>query len=67
LEEDLRPTPRGSAYGSSASAQAGSPGPGQASHAVTGQDDKPDFTSMSPEEKLAWNRARLDRTLGKYR
>ncbi len=67
LEEDLRPTPRGSAYGSSASAQAGSPGPGQTSHAVTGQDGKPDFTSMSPEEKLAWNRARLDRMLGKYR
>jgi len=68
LEEDILSTLRGSAYGSSG----GVPQPGPRDLRRNGKaavtlEQEPDFASMSPEEKLAWNRARLDRTLGKYR
>ena len=67
LEEDLRASPRDSAYGSPGNLRSGSRGANRGGRAAAAPEHEPDFSSMSPEEKLAWNRDRLDRTLGRYR
>jgi hypothetical protein len=67
LEEDLSATPRDSAYASGSGSQPDSSGAYSRVPVATEPTSKPDFSSMSPAEKLAWNRARLDRALGKYR
>ena len=67
LEEDLRATPRGSAYASGGGSESRVTGSNSRAPVVSQPNSKPDFSSMSPTEKLAWNRARLDRSLGKYR
>ncbi len=60
LEEDLRCSPRGSAYGGSGVRS----GPGAATAKPAADAPKPDFSKMTPAEKLAWNRARWKRILG---
>lgn len=65
LEDDLSATSRGSAYGGDSRSTSDLPkarGVNPATVEVT-----PDFASMSAKEKIAWNRSRLDRTLGRYR
>ena len=73
LEEDLSATPRDSAYGSnggtvaSGSYRSGSSGALGSRPGREAPESQPDFASMSSAEKLAWNRDRLDRALGRYR
>ena len=59
LNDDLSSTLRQSAY-------SGQTGQGTAAtrSVRTSPDDKPDFSTMSQQEKLEWNRRRLDRSLG---
>ncbi|MEC7697019.1 MAG: hypothetical protein VYA11_07980 [Planctomycetota bacterium] len=73
LEDDLVSTLRQSAYGSKSS---GTPvskntstvkptnGAGSSADKAATQEETPDFSTMSQQEKLQWNRQRLDRTLG---
>jgi hypothetical protein len=64
LEQDLGRADRQSAYGGSG-AQVRGGSPAEADKPAAGSEgDKPDFANMSQQEKLAWNRQRLDRTLG---
>ena len=72
LEEDLASTLRQSAYGGKSGAHTGT-NPAQTArvNGMEGAVDKPekqekapDFSKMSQQEKLEWNRRRLDRTLG---
>ncbi len=67
LRDDLESTLRASSYsGAGQKRNAGAPG-SSTSKAVSksiATNDEPDFTSMSPAEKLAWNRQRWDRILG---
>ena len=55
LEEDLQPTPTGTSYGSSSNTAP-----------PTGENlpSEPDFSSMTPAEKVQWNRDRWNRILG---
>lgn len=65
LEDDLVKTDRASAYSGSGVAN---PALGRKSdQAAHGPGKTPDFSKMTRAEKVAWNQARLDRTLGKYR
>ena len=66
LNDDLIATQRGTAYGSTggqSKAQAVVSG-GKSGSPSTTASHRPDFHKMSPAEKLAWNRARLDRLFG---
>ena len=72
LEDDLVSTLRQSAYGS----KSGTPASKHTSNVksarqvasssdnTTADEETPDFSKMSQQEKLQWNRQRLDRTLG---
>jgi hypothetical protein len=70
LNDDLTSTLRQSAY--SGKTQSGSrkpstspqPTANQKQQPPTNAEAKPDFTSMTQQEKLEWNRRRLDRSLG---
>jgi hypothetical protein len=79
LQDDLIATKRGMAYETAVSRRvdggrppegAGSAKPQAAPAATTakaaasGNGDSPDFSKMTPAEKIAWNRARWDRVLG---
>ena len=73
LEDDLVSTLRQSAYGSKSGTTTGKkPAPTKSAGDAVSSPDKattheqtPDFAAMSQQEKLQWNRQRLDRTLGK--
>ncbi len=54
LEQDLQPTLRATAYGGAKPAAAASAAASSA----------PDFSKMTPAEKIAWNRAKWNRILG---
>ena len=58
LEEDLGSSLRQSAYGGTTQKQSGGV------KASIKDSESPDFSTMSQQEKLEWNRRRLDRTLG---
>ncbi|MDG2207925.1 MAG: hypothetical protein P8K78_08480 [Pirellulales bacterium] len=58
LEEDLGSLLRQSAYGGTTQTQSSGAKPS------INDSDSPDFSSMSQQEKLEWNRRRLDGTLG---
>ncbi len=70
LEDDLQPSNRDSAYSGKtrvavdgakvgkAASQAG------AGKVQAGEEALPDFSRMTPSEKIAWNRARWDRVIG---
>jgi hypothetical protein len=64
LTEDLRQTPRDSAYSGQETGGASLSSSQPANKQTT---NTPDFSSMTQSEKLAWNRDRLDRMLGKYK
>jgi hypothetical protein len=59
LEDDLRPSDRATAYGGSSAAKPQAAGPRPPAAAA-----EPDFSKMSPAEKIAWNRERWKRILG---
>lgn len=68
LKDDLESTLRASSYSGTgqkrkASGTGSSASKPAISHAAAASDE-PDFSSMSPAEKLAWNRQRWDRILG---
>lgn len=66
LNDDLIATQRGTAYGASGGAtgiRASSVRESNLGHSGS-RSSAPDFKKMSPAEKLAWNRARLDRLFG---
>ena len=67
LEEDLASTVRDAAYGGGSKPQPGQVGSAIPSQPASGSDETPDYSKMTTAEKVAWNQARLDRTLGKYR
>ncbi len=54
LEQDLQPTLRATAYGGAIPAAA----------ATAAASSAPDFSKMTPAEKIAWNRAKWNRILG---
>jgi hypothetical protein len=54
LEQDLQPTLRATAYG----------GANPAAAATAAASSAPDFSKMTPAEKIAWNRAKWNRILG---
>lgn len=62
LEDDLKLSETATAYSGTTKAAVVVNG-GRSKAAVSA--DKPDFAKMSAEEKLAWNRARLDRMFGR--
>ncbi len=62
LEEDLKRTSTASAYSGRTSVVVDG---GKACAKVVESDGKPDFSKMTPQEKLAWNRARLNRIYGR--
>ena len=72
LEDDLVSTLRQSAYGSKSGTPASqnsstvkpTNGAGSSADKATTHEEAPDFSTMSQQEKLQWNRQRLDRTLG---
>jgi hypothetical protein len=65
LEEDLRRALRSAAYGSSAPATTRPPSnKTRAGGGPVTENPNPDFSKMTTEEKLAWNRARWNRILG---
>jgi hypothetical protein len=66
LEQDLQSTLRATAYGGAGSSGAK---PAAANHASTtagpaAEGTVPDFSKMTPAEKIAWNRAKWNRILG---
>ncbi|MCX5661707.1 MAG: hypothetical protein NTW19_18670 [Planctomycetota bacterium] len=80
LQDDITPTRRGLAYGSSSArvdggkpAQTATPAaslakpaatkPAPASAAAAASNGSPDFKTMTPEQKIAWNLARWNRVL----
>ena len=72
LEDDLVSTLRQSAYGSKSGTTASKHTSNvksarqvaSSSDNTTADEETPDFSKMSQQEKLQWNRQRLDRTLG---
>jgi len=72
LDHDLRRTLRDTAYGGGAAKPRTAPPAGPPAGAPTARTstatapagDAPNFSKMTPAEKIAWNRARWDRILG---
>ncbi len=70
LEDDLKSTRRDTAYGGSGGTAAGvdgakpdASGNGDKTANAIGDHGQPDFSKMTPAEKIAWNRRRWDRIL----
>jgi hypothetical protein len=65
LEEDQQPTLRATSYGGSApGVQAARAGGATRKGTRVAAEPEPDFSKMTPAEKIAWNRAKWDRILG---
>lgn len=75
LEDDLAATLRGSSYSETSKTVVAKPAAATSPSAAStngssragGTNDDPDFSSMSPSEKVRWNLARWDRVLGNTR